>query len=109
VRYPAPGCEATESDELVAEPVEALDDLQRADIVVFQTPPEAQAKCGAGGTFVKRVVGLPGETVEIRLRESEGKAYVYVNGKMLDEPYIENDRRDIGRRKHIECRPSTTS
>ena len=25
--------------------------------------PQAKAKCGAGGTFVKRIVGLPGETV----------------------------------------------
>ena len=47
----------------------------------------------AGGTFVKRIVGLPGERVAIRLRR--GAAFVYIDGG-LEEPYIENDRRDIG-------------
>ena len=46
------------------------------------------------GTFVKRIVGLPGERVAIRLRR--GAAFVYIDGKRLEEPYIENDRRDIG-------------
>ena len=64
------------------------------DVIVFETPPAAQAKCGAGGTFVKRIVGLPGERVAIRLRR--GAAFVYIDGKRLEEPYIENDRRDIG-------------
>ena len=41
-------------------------DPQRGDIVVFETPPAAQARCGAGGTFVKRLIGLPGERVELR-------------------------------------------
>ena len=63
-------------------------------MIVFETPPAAQAKCGAGGTFVKRIIGLPGERVAIRLRR--GAAFVYIDGKRLEEPYIENDRRDIG-------------
>ena len=66
----------------------------RSATIVFETPPAAQAKCGAGGTFVKRIVGLPGERVAIRLRR--GAAFVYIDGKRLEEPYIENDRRDIG-------------
>ena len=79
-----------------------------ATIIVFETPPAAQAKCGAGGTFVKRMIGLPGETVEVRLRR--GAAYVYVNGRQLDEPYIENDRRDIGPDSgRSRCPPGTTS
>src|SRR4029078_9770108 len=69
-------------------------DPHRGDVIVFQTPPAAQKKCGAGGTFVKRIIGLPGEKVQMRLRR--GGAYVYIGGKRPDEPYIENDRRDIG-------------
>ena len=38
-------------------------DPSRGDIVVFNTPSEAATKCGEGGTFVKRVIGLPGDTV----------------------------------------------
>ena len=51
----------------------------------------AKIKCGAGGTFVKRLIGLPGDTVELRLLRGDG--YVYINGKRLKEPYIQKDRR----------------
>jgi signal peptidase I len=86
---PAPGCEARFSDRVLAcrfcywfwSP-------KRGDIVVFKTPPLAAVKCGEGGTFVKRLIGLPGETW------SEKDGYVYINGKKLNEPYIQADRRD---------------
>ena len=68
-----------------------LRDPRRGEIIVFKTPPAAQVKCGAGGTFVKRLVGLPGESLELRLRNGDG--YVYINGKPLQEPYIEKARR----------------
>ena len=68
-----------------------LRDPRRGEIVVFNTPPEAAVKCGAGGTYVKRLIGLPGDTVEVRLVNNLG--YVFINGKQLDEPYIENARR----------------
>ncbi len=42
---------------------------ERGEIVVFETPPAAQQQCGAGGTFVKRLIGLPGETLELRLEQ----------------------------------------
>jgi len=88
---PAFGCEADEKDRVLAEEVEA-GELRRGDIVFFETPPEANFRCGAGGTFVKRVIGLPGERIE--LRSESGLSYVYVNGKKLDEPYIAKNRRD---------------
>ena len=53
-----------------------------------------QSRCGAGGTFVKRLIGLPGDTIEVRLHRGDG--YVFVNGKRLDEPYILPSRRDHG-------------
>ena len=86
---PGSECEARFSDRVLAcrfcyrfwEP-------KRGDIVVFHTPPLADARCGAGGTFVKRLIGLPGD------RWEERGGYVYVNGKRLVEPYIHADRRD---------------
>jgi signal peptidase I len=61
---------------------------KRGDIVVFHTPPLASVRCGAGGTFVKRLIGLPGDTWE------ERAGYVYIDGRRLTEPYIKPARRD---------------
>ena len=51
-------------------------DPQRGDVVIFREPD------GEKDDFIKRVVGLPGDTVEIKDRA------VYVNGVRLNEPYI---------------------
>jgi signal peptidase I len=51
-------------------------DIKRLDIVVFKYPEEPDRD------FIKRVIGLPGETIELRDKK------VYVNGKPLDEPYV---------------------
>jgi len=56
----------------------------RGDIVVFD-PPETWSAGGAGVPFIKRVIGLPGDRVELK----EGK--VFVDGVELDEPYIFED------------------
>jgi signal peptidase I len=89
---PASGCEARFSDRVLANRfIYHLRDPRRGEIVVFETPDAARVKCGAGGTFVKRLVGLPGETVEVRLRR--GLGYVFINGKELREPYIQASRR----------------
>ena len=89
---PASGCEARFSDRVLANRfIYHLRDPERGEIVVFETPDAARLKCGAGGTFVKRIIGLPGETVEVRLERGDG--YVFVNGRKLDEPYIDQGRR----------------
>ena len=89
----ASGCEARFSDRVLANRfIYRFRDPRRGEIVVFETPPAARQRCGAGGTFVKRLIGLPGDRVE--LRNEGGSSYVYINGKKLDEPYIEPDRRD---------------
>ena len=86
---PAPGCEARFSDRVLANRfIYRFRDPKRGEIIVFQTPPEAQLRCGAGGTFVKRLIGLPGE----KLSERDG--IIYVNGHELQEPYIQPARRD---------------
>lgn len=56
-----------------------LHDVHRGDIVVFERPPN---DVGQIRDLIKRVVGLPGETVEGR----EGT--VYVDGRPLEEPYL---------------------
>lgn len=58
-----------------------LHDVHRGDIVVFKAPPEAQSE--GIKDLVKRVVGLPGETVEAR---EDGR--IYVDDRLLDEPYL---------------------
>jgi signal peptidase I len=55
----------------------------RGDIVVFDPP--ATFRAGNGLPFIKRVIGLPGDTVELR------DGIVFVNGTALDEPYIFED------------------
>jgi signal peptidase I len=90
---PAQGCEARFSDRVLANRfIYHFTDPKRGDIVVFKTPPEARIKCGAGGTFVKRIIGLPGDRLEVRLLKGQG--YVYINGRKLNEPYIQASRRE---------------
>jgi signal peptidase I len=84
-----PGCEARLSDRVLANRfIYHFRNPHRGEIVVFKTPPAAQARCGAGGTFVKRLIGLPGD------RWSERNGFVYIDGKRLNEPYIKPERRD---------------
>jgi signal peptidase I len=50
--------------------------IRRRDVLVFKYPEEPERD------FIKRVIGLPGETVELREKK------VYINGTPLDEPYV---------------------
>jgi signal peptidase I len=82
------GCEAGISDRVLANRlVYRVKEPERGDIVVFDTPPAAAARCGAGGTFVKRLIVLPGETWRME------RGVVYVDGRRLVEPYIQPGRR----------------
>src|SRR6266576_2367606 len=57
-------------------PLLPLREIRRGDIIVFRYPLQPDTD------FVKRVIGLPGDTVEVHDKQ------VYVNGKKLDEPYV---------------------
>jgi signal peptidase I len=81
------GCEGDEMDRVAAHPY-GDGKPARGDIVVFRTPPLARLECGAGGTFIKRVIGLPGDVWK------EKSGYVYINGRRLSEPYVQATHRD---------------
>ena len=87
---PGPGCEARLSDRVLANRfIYHFRSPQRGEIIVFNTPKQAaQAACNASGTFVKRLIGLPGEGV------SERNGQLFIDGKHLNEPYIKPQRRD---------------
>jgi signal peptidase I len=85
---PTQGCRARFSDRVVANRfIYRFRDPRRGEIVVFETPASAEA-CGETGTFVKRIIGLPGEVI------SERRGIVYVDGKRLREQYVERALRD---------------
>jgi signal peptidase I len=91
---PGPGCLARFSDRVLANRfIYHFRSPHRGEIIVFKTPPEAKQKCGAGGVFVKRLIGLPGETVQERLLG--GRGYIFIDGRKLDEPYVQPSRRDM--------------
>jgi len=52
-----------------------IGEIRRRDVLVFKYPEEPDRD------FIKRVIGLPGETLEVREKK------VYINGSPLDEPY----------------------
>jgi signal peptidase I len=54
-----------------------IDSIRRGDIVVFKYPEDPERD------FIKRVIGLPGETIELKNKK------VYLNGMPLDEPYVQ--------------------
>jgi signal peptidase I len=57
-------------------------DVREGDIVVFTQPPLDHCGGPEGGDLVKRVIGLPGQTIY-----SSGNN-IYINGKRLAEPYL---------------------
>lgn len=62
-----------------------LGEPQRGDVVVFHAPSSAHCPQGTGCDFIKRVVGLPGELVEIK------DSQIFVNSKPLGEVYIPDE------------------
>jgi signal peptidase I len=57
-----------------------LHPVHRGDIIVFKSPPDVDPSVK---DLIKRVIALPGETVEGR-----PDGHIYINGKLLAEPYL---------------------
>jgi signal peptidase I len=75
--------------------------LQRGDIVEFtneKTNQITKEKYGEEAGFVKRLIGLPGDIVEIR------DGFVFINNKRLDEPYTAKPRSTYGGDFISDCR-----
>ena len=94
---PAQGCEAGYSDRVLADRlIYHFEDPKRGQIIVFKTP-GTKPVCDtahAGEVFVKRLIGLPGETVK-----EDSKGFIWIGKAETDtfyklkEPYIQPQRR----------------
>ncbi len=60
-----------------------LDEPERGDIVLFRSPE------GGEDPLIKRVVGLPGDTIEV------SHDRLHVNGELQREPYVNDDYREL--------------
>lgn len=79
-------------------------ELQRGDIVAFETKvtKEISKKIyGKESGYVKRIIGLPNETIRLF------KGQVYINGKVLEEPYIANFGSTYGKSFLDDCEELT--
>src|SRR6516162_8527980 len=64
-----------------------LHGIGRGDIVVFSTPPAENCAGPPVSNLVKRVIGLPGESISL----ADGS--VLIDGKLLPEPWLPPDER----------------
>jgi signal peptidase I len=81
---PSPSMEKTllvDDRVLVNKLAYRVGDVHRGDVVVFKRPPKETDT--SIKDLIKRVVGLPGETIESR------SGVVYINGVALSEPYLQ--------------------
>ena len=83
---PADFCQGRFSDRVIANRLAyRFGEPKRGQIVVFRAPETVQ-RCGLsdeGSTFVKRIIGLPGELV------SEHDGVIHINGVRLIESYVD--------------------
>jgi signal peptidase I len=81
---PANDCEASFSDRIIAcKLCYVIGSPRRGQIVAFTSPPAAKTVCGEGGTYVKRLIGMPGDTV----REDD-ESHIWIDGHELAEDYV---------------------
>jgi signal peptidase I len=81
---PAAGCRASFSDRVIAcRLCYRIESPSRGQIVVFDAPPAAASACGEGGAYVKRLVGMPGETIY-----EDRASRIWIDGHRLKEPYV---------------------
>lgn len=67
-----------------------FEEPERGDVIIFRYPKDPSKY------FIKRIIGLPGETVEIRQGEVTIKNKAYPKGLALDQSYVRFGREDSG-------------
>ena len=81
---PQPGCTAEEGDVMLVRPPDGSP--ERGDIVILEAPSSAGESCpgvvDSGEHMVKRIVGLPGEELQI------STGVLVADGKTIDEAYL---------------------
>lgn len=66
-----------DGDRILVEPWSyVFDEVERGDVVVIQYPLDPNVD------YIKRIIGLPGDRITL------GHGYVWVNGTLLNEPYV---------------------
>jgi len=60
--------------------VSKLSEIQRFDVIVFDAP-------NSDEYYIKRVIGLPGDTIEMK------DDVLYINGDVYDEPYLDENKK----------------
>jgi signal peptidase I len=87
---PVESCQGRFSDRVIANRLAyRFRDPERGEIVVFEAPAAAD-RCGlgdGGSSFVKRIIGRPGEVVSAR------GGVIHIDGERLVEPYVAPSRR----------------
>lgn len=75
------GCPGCNDDHILVEKLSYLfHDPQRGDVIVFRRPRSWPVN---DAVLVKRVIGIPGDRIVLR------RGRVYVNGALIDEPYVD--------------------
>jgi signal peptidase I len=87
---PGVGCKSGSEDEVA---VKDEAQIERREIVAFEVGRKVRSQCGAGGRFIKRVIGVAGDTISIR------DGAVYLNGRKLREPYANGPTDGAGQRE----------
>jgi signal peptidase I len=64
---------------------------KRGDIIVFVSPETVGFPEDKQVLLVKRIIGLPGDTVSITRDPATGVCVTYVNDKPIDEPYVKDN------------------
>ncbi|WP_034849084.1 signal peptidase I [Clostridium hydrogeniformans] len=82
--------ELTEGDHLFVTKIYNYSKIKRGDILVFDFE-EGKKNNVKEELLIKRVIGLPGENVEVK---NDGK--VFINGEELNEPYVKNPSNQTG-------------
>jgi signal peptidase I len=65
-----------------------LGNYKRGDLIIFISPDTYGNPVNELEYYVKRIIGLPGDTVDVQYNSDLGEWQTRVNGELIDEPYV---------------------